>query len=112
MRHLGRRRRCECSSWAPRPGLDGASFIDCLRKPQEARETEVFAEINLPGPHAGYMLRKGNFKYCYYPNDTAELYDLAADPDEMKNLALLPEYKSKAAELQARMFAWHRPAQA
>jgi choline-sulfatase len=96
----------------PSPGLDGASFIESLRKPQEARETEVFAEINLPGPHAGYMMRKGNFKYCYYPNDSAELYDLAADPDEMKNLALLPEYKTRAAELQARMFAWHRPAQA
>ena len=96
----------------PRAGLDGESFVDDLRKPQQARETEVFAEINLPGPHAGYMMRKGNFKYCYYPNDSAELYDLAADPDEIKNLALLPEYKARAAELQARMFAWHRPAEA
>jgi choline-sulfatase len=93
----------------PHPGLDGTSFVDLLQKPQETRENEVFAEINLPGPHAGYMMRKGNFKYCYYPNDMPELYDLAADPDEMKNLALLPEYKSQASELQSTMFAWHRP---
>jgi choline-sulfatase len=94
----------------PHSGLDGSSLIDSLKKPQETRATEVFAEINLPGPHAGYMMRKGNFKYCYYPNDMPELYDLAADPDEMKNLALLPEYKSRASELQSTMFAWHRPA--
>jgi choline-sulfatase len=96
----------------PSPGLDGASFVDALRKPEESRETEVFAELNLPGQHAGYMMRKGDFKYCYYPNDMPELYDLAADPDEMRNLALLPEHKARAAEMQARMFAWHRPGEA
>jgi choline-sulfatase len=100
---------CGLPAW---PGLDGSSFVELLRKPQELRETEVFAELNLPGPHAGYMMRKGNFKYCYYPNDMPELYDLAADPDEMRNLALLPEYKSRVTEMQTRMFAWHRPAQA
>lgn len=100
-----------CGLPAP-PRLDGASFMDALRKPQETKETEIFAELNLPGPQAGYMIRAGDLKYCYYPNDMPELYDLAADPDEMKNLALLPEYKKQAAEMQARLFAWHRPAQA
>ena len=94
-----------------RPGLDGSSFADALHRPQEARDTEIFAELNLPGRHAGYMIRAGNFKYCYYPNDMPELYDVAADPDEMKNLALRPEFKGRADEMQARLFAWYRPPQ-
>lgn len=92
-----------------RPGLDGSSFAGVLRSPQETRDAEIFAELDLHSPRAGYMIRAGNFKYCYYVNDTPELYDLRADPDEMKNLAQLPEYKRQAQEMQSRLFAWHRP---
>ena len=94
-----------------RAGLDGSSFADALRRPRETQDAEIFAELNLPGRHAGYMIRAGNFKYCYYPNDMPELYDLGADPEEMKNLALLPDYKKKAQEMQGRLFAWYRPPQ-
>jgi choline-sulfatase len=58
------------------------------------------------------MIRHGGFKYCYYVSDMPELYDLVADPQEMKNLALEPEYKSKVEEMKARLFAWYRPPQA
>ncbi len=99
-----------CGVPAP-TGLDGSSFSDALRNPQETRDTEIFAELGLSGPHAGYMIRAGNFKYCYYENDMPELYDLQADPDEMKNLALQPAYTKRAQEMQSRLFAWHRPTQ-
>ena len=99
-----------CGVPAP-AGLDGSSFADALRNPQERRDVEIFAELDLPGRRAGYMIRAGDFKYCYYVNDMPELYDLQSDPDEMKNLALLPQYKNKAQEMQNRLFAWHRPAQ-
>jgi choline-sulfatase len=91
--------------------LDGSSFADTLQHPQETRDTDIFAELDLTGPHAGSMIRAGNFKYCYYRNDMPELYDLQADPSEMKNLAMLPAYKARAQEMQERLFAWHRPAQ-
>jgi choline-sulfatase len=92
-----------------RSGLDGSSFADSLRNPHETKDHEVFAELNLHSPQSGYMIRAGNFKYCYYPNDTPELYDLHADPDEMKNLAQLPEYKKRAEEMRERLFAWYQP---
>jgi choline-sulfatase len=93
-------------------GLDGSSLLADLRAPQEKRETTVFAEHNLPGPDSRYMIRHGDFKYCHYVSDMPELYDLVADPQEMKNLALEPEYKSKVEEMKARLFAWYRPRQA
>ncbi|MEO6964798.1 MAG: sulfatase/phosphatase domain-containing protein, partial [Acidobacteriaceae bacterium] len=92
-------------------GLDGSSFAETLHNPQVTLDTDIFAELGLTGPHPGSMIRSGNFKYCYYRNDMPELYDLQADPYEMKNLALLPAYKKQAQEMQARLFAWHRPAQ-
>ena len=55
------------------------------------------------------MIRQGRYKYCYYVGDTDELYDLGADPAEMKNLALVPAYREKRDELQKQLFAWHSP---
>ncbi|MGH7194117.1 MAG: sulfatase family protein, partial [Candidatus Saccharimonadales bacterium] len=96
----------------PMQGLDGSSLVADLREPQKTRETTVFAEHSLPGKNSGYMIRRGDFKYSYYVSDMPELYDLRTDPEEMKNLALLPEYQSKAKDMQAALFAWYRPPQA
>jgi choline-sulfatase len=94
----------------PHPaGLDGSSFADALHNPHETKDAEIFAELGSPGGHRGYMIRSGNYKYCYYPNDMAELYDLSVDPEEMKNLALFPEHKERVDALQAKLFAWHHP---
>lgn len=91
-------------------GIDGTSFAANLREPGRTEETTVFSEINLNTRHSGYMVRHGNYKYCYYPHDMPELYDLLTDPQEMKNLALLPAYKGKVKEMKQRLFAWHKPA--
>jgi choline-sulfatase len=90
-------------------GIDGSGFVANLREPHRTAETAVFAEHGLATPHPGYMIRHGNYKYCYYENDMPELYNLRTDPDEMKNLAMLPAYQEKAKEMQQRLFAWHRP---
>ena len=55
------------------------------------------------------MIRRGDFKYTFRVNDMAELYDLKQDPDEMDNLALKPEQKSRADDLREQLFRWHRP---
>lgn len=93
------------------PGLDGASFSASLRRPSQTLETTVFAEIGLPR-HDKLMIRRGDYKYCYYVNDRPEMYDLRTDPQEMKNLAILPEYKAKVDEMRRRLFEWYRPPQA
>ena len=69
----------------------------------------MFSEYNLNTPNAKSMIRRGDWKYCYYINDTPELYNLRDDPDELNNLARSSEYREKHEELKARLFAWHRP---
>jgi arylsulfatase A-like enzyme len=53
-------------------------------------------------------IRTPDFKYCWNPVDTDELYDLKNDPFEMKNLIDLPQYGSTQKELQQRLLTYLR----
>jgi len=90
-------------------GLDGASITRLLREPGAEIDSTVFAELGVKTKRPGSMIRQGRYKYCYYVGDTDELYDLGADPAEMKNLALLSAYRQKRDELKEQLFAWHNP---
>ncbi len=91
------------------PSLDGGSFAASLQHPHQTLDTTVFAEFATHSKEPRFMIRHGDYKYCYYVGDMAELYDLRNDPQEMKNLALLPAYREKVSEMKQRLFAWHRP---
>jgi len=93
-------------------GLDGASLTPDLREPSKTRDTTVFSEFNLRTPRAKYMIRRGDFKYNYYVNDMAEMYNLRQDPKEMRNLALEPASAGTVSELKAQLFQWHKPEEA
>jgi arylsulfatase A-like enzyme len=51
-------------------------------------------------------LRYGDYKYGYNCGGTDELYDLAKDPHEMKNVIGDPAYKDVGKDLRARLFDW------
>ena len=89
--------------------LDGKSFVSLMKDPQNPEDRTVFSEYNLRTPNAKYMIRRGDYKFCHYVNDISELYDLKKDPDEMRNLALLPEYRTKVEEMRGQLFAWYAP---
>jgi choline-sulfatase len=91
------------------PELDGKSLVPQLRNPREARGQPVYSEFNLQTPRAKYMIRSGDFKYTFRVHDTAELYDLKQDPDEMDNLALKAAHLSRAEDLKDQLFRWYRP---
>jgi arylsulfatase A-like enzyme len=53
------------------------------------------------------MVRMGQHKYVYDPMDEVdELYDLAADPWEHRNLAADPAYAEVRQRLRDRLLAW------
>ncbi len=100
---------CELSGLAIPPGLDGESFVPLLRQPLTNKDAPVYAEFNLNTPNAKSMIRRGDWKYCHYVNDTPELHNLRDDPDELKNVAAVPQYHGKLEELRDQLLSWHRP---
>jgi choline-sulfatase len=50
------------------------------------------------------MVRKGKFKFIYTHGHPAQLFDLDADPKELKNLANSSEYLDVLAELRVIAF--------
>ena len=76
--------------------LDGHSLVPLLRDPQTpwvfpAITTYDFWE---------FSLRTERWRYTRYLDDSEELYDHSTDPEEWKNLALLPEYADVIRELK------------
>ncbi len=100
-----------CGVPAPGPS-DGNSFADLVRKPDSHGDRgPVFAEFSLGNDGAKYMIRDGEYKYTYWTHDTPELYNLRADPQEIRNLASQPEYQATVQRLKQKLFEWHQPAE-
>lgn len=60
-------------------------------------------------------IRKGDWRFVFYPRDMfpqeypdgfGELYDLAADPWEMRNLYFEPAHRGKVEEMKAELLDW------
>ncbi|MBK1880294.1 sulfatase [Pelagicoccus mobilis] len=80
----------------PPPHVAGASIQHLIQDPS--------AEHNIPSLttwHGNEGIRIGPWAYLRYDKDPnkVELYHIPSDPDELKNLAHNPEYKSKLKEL-------------
>ena len=57
----------------------------------------------------GRMVRSRQYKYITYRNDTCDqLYDMVADPLEMKNLVDDPEMKSVLAKHRQWLYDWEK----
>lgn len=55
------------------------------------------------GLYSQRMLRDGQYKLVYKPNHLRELYDLAADPAELRNLAYETQFADLRIELEGRL---------
>lgn len=51
-------------------------------------------------------IRKGNLKYVFNTGDLEELYDLEMDPEEMRNLAVEPEFAKDLQEMRQALADW------
>jgi arylsulfatase A-like enzyme len=54
------------------------------------------------------MVRTADWKYIHYEGFQPQLFDLNADPNELRDLGLSTAYASVRAELHERLFTWLR----
>ena len=86
-------------------GGDGLSLKPMLDGDSERVRDEVFIEFN-GNSGRGYESRalvRDQWKYIYTPGDRDELYDLADDPGETRNLAESPDHADSRADLRRRL---------
>lgn len=72
----------------------------------EDPERTVFGEYHAHGIlSSAYMIRKGRFKYNYYPGYPPQLFDLVADRNEVNDLASTPRYRDVMKSLHTELLA-------
>lgn len=72
----------------------------------KAPQRTVLCEYHAAGAATGaFLIRKGPFKYVYYAEMPAQLFDLAADPQETRDLAKEPGYAGLVADCQKELRA-------
>lgn len=83
-----------------RLSIDGRSLLALLDSNQ-AEERYTLAEYHSQGSHAPcFMAREGRYKYVYIHGYESQLFDLAVDPGEWRNLAGLPDFANVEAYLK------------
>lgn len=76
--------------------LDGNSLKPLLTNPSAPWDKPVLISHG-PG---NFAVRKGRWRLIHYADGSEELYDIESDPGEFTNLARVPEYKERGAELR------------
>lgn len=84
----------------------GRSLLSLVRREETSWRDSLMREFHGDefGLYSQRMLRKERYKLVYNPNDVSELYDLAADPFELRNLALAPEHQELRRALEGDLF--------
>ncbi|MHC4472006.1 MAG: sulfatase family protein [Planctomycetota bacterium] len=100
----------EAAGLAPAPELRGGSLLPALRATGPPDDERIFYEHYAArwGVHPFRAVRTREWKYAKYygPDDTEELYHLAADPGETRNRAGDAAAKAVRAELEEAVDRW------
>lgn len=88
----------------PPPPVPLADFSAYNRLRRETDDIFWFIEYTTRGRAA--MIRRDGWKYCYYTGDCDELYDLAADPLELHNLATDSALADTRERLRDELIEW------
>ena len=100
----------DVSARAPE-ALDGASLVPLCEQPAESHDKPVFGEITSEGvPSPMFMVRDGHYKLITGGDVPTQLFDLAGDPHERRDVADLPEIAEVRERLEAHASArWDVP---
>lgn len=89
---------------APAGPLDGLSLLPLMTGADTGDDRDVISEYSAEGVHAASrMLRSDRHKYVYTHGLKPMLFDLAADPDELNDLAGQPAAKALEDGMRARL---------
>lgn len=96
----------ELAGAAPEQDCDGRSLVPVLRGEQPHDwPGQVVTEFH--GHHFAYsqrMIRDDRYKLVYNPESVNELYDLATDPHELRNVYAVPTYAGVRREMTVRLY--------
>ena len=85
-------------------GHPGYSLVDIANGLEPRRN--VLSEYHGMGSTTGaFMIRHGTYKYVHYVRYAPQLFDLANDPEELRDLAADPAYKEVLDACRARLYA-------
>ncbi len=89
-------------------GVQGRSLRPLLEGEAPDWRDAVFAEYHGDefGLYSQRMVRTGRYKLVYNAPDVDELYDLRADPAELRNLAGHPAYRAVRRRLSGALLEW------
>ncbi len=82
--------------------LPGRSLFEVLRGHGTPRS--VFSEYHASGSVTGaFMLRRGRYKLVHYVGQPPQLFDVVADPWEVRDLGVEPGYAALVADMRAEL---------
>ncbi|MDA7416774.1 sulfatase-like hydrolase/transferase [Xenophilus arseniciresistens] len=85
-----------------RPGRALQTLARCAPEP----ERPILSEYHAAGSNsAGFMLRKGRWKYHHYVGFRPELFDLQEDPEELDDLAASPAHAQVLEDMHRALLA-------
>jgi choline-sulfatase len=83
--------------------MDGRSLAPVLR----GEKSEVHPFIVGYFQDSQRMIRKGNWKLCWYPKiDRWQLFDVASDPHELRDLIAEGSHQDRVITLRAKLLGW------
>lgn len=90
--------------------LDGATLVPLMTGEEPGEDRIVLSEYSSEGVcAASRMVRAGRYKYVYTRGLKPMLFDLERDPDELRNLAGMPEVHSIEERMRAQGLAGWDP---
>ncbi|MDP2995980.1 MAG: sulfatase-like hydrolase/transferase [Bryobacterales bacterium] len=92
---------CELTGVPLPGGLEGRSLLPLIKGAEDGGKRYALAE-SFRGGYASRMIRSGQWKYCYYHEDSEQLFDLRNNPEENVNLVKRPEHRDLVAALNKR----------